>query len=603
MGYLKSVNYSARCNNSTDLRYGNFYDESVTIEIFDSTEARLTEGAFISLEIKNNPTIANQSWPEYTFYGFFKVDKVKDIKMGYSATAYNVTHELNIDYSARLRELYDNGSFPMTALSLVQDACSFAGITFTQTVNDGYSTIWQSKQISQLLSSTITVADVLRFAAEISAFNIADSANTARSVPATMPTTRGVSFVRYGSTYDHSSAGVSYYYLIAPTDGAVDTSAFDSTVSALFKQVYYKQDGFKISNSEVKKVGRVIFLTTSGEIAAQQSFSGDAANKYIISGNPFIEANNMSTAPLAYNYLNFALTNCRVGTIKMFPFFCPFKLGDRVNTTNGDGINFVFNIMEMDYSDNEVVLRATGNEYYDTAQNSYRTAEEGVTNNAAEIERLKAFVGVPFNLNPGIDVPSNADMDDYIDDGTYRVASAAVAATIANAPTTASGFNFIVKTQNANYKWQIAILNQTNAPILKRWYNNGSFGAWIACVDESYFPLSAANGGTGVTSLGALKAALGLNFGFNAVNINANSTYIFNVGNTMRGILVTSGPSTDDKNLYVFASTTGGVTSLNTINTFGGTNIVANGGTDGNITIQNNGANQITVFTIRVSGA
>lgn len=227
-----------------------------------------------------------------------------------------------------------------------------------------------------------------------------------------------------------------------------------------------------------------------------------------------------------------------------------------------------------------------------------------VSNNGADYKaNFVELTGAGADLGAGIDISTGDDLDTYLDDGTYRCASVTVAASLSNAPTTAGGFKLYVLTQNSNYKWQIAIGNQTDSPIFKRRYTAGTWESWKKLLDETYLPLSAANGGTGVTSLGALKTALGLNFSFTAVNINANSTYLFNVGNTMRGILVTSGPSSEDKNLYVFASTSGGVTSLNAINTSGGTNIVANGGTGGNITIQNNGANQITVFTIRVSGA
>lgn len=212
------------------------------------------------------------------------------------------------------------------------------------------------------------------------------------------------------------------------------------------------------------------------------------------------------------------------------------------------------------------------------------------------------LTGAGADLGAGIDIPSGANIDSYLDDGTYRVASATIAASLAGAaPTTSSGFKLFVLTQNVNYKWQIAILNQTSAPILKRWYNSGTFGPWIRSLDESDFPVAIANGGTGATTVAGIKAALGIDGAlFKFTNISTGAS-LMPIGNARRGVLVTAGPSANDKSLHIFSSTTGGTMTVSTV--FPGSNITVSGDSSGGLSIVNGGQNQITAFALYVSGA
>ena len=122
LGYLKSVHYKAQCNDTSDLRFGALLNEILTVEVYNSNEAKLTVGAWVSFEANNNPAADDDSRTagyddsNYTFYGIYKIDQIIDGKGFYSFVAYSVTHDLNVDYSARLKELGDSGSFPMTIL-------------------------------------------------------------------------------------------------------------------------------------------------------------------------------------------------------------------------------------------------------------------------------------------------------------------------------------------------------------------------------------------------------------------------------------------------------------------------------------------------------
>lgn len=485
VGYLKSVHYFGRCNTSTDLRYGNLFDETLTVEVFNSSETRLTVGAYISCEVSNNPPITGQQWPQYTFYGYFKIDSITDIKGGYVVRAYNTLHDLNIDYSVRLKELATNNSFPMSLLSLVQDACTYAGISFGGSTR----TYWQNVSIKKFYSAGITVAGILRYAAELAAGNVADGRNTDRTIPATMPTTQSVKFVSYASADDHTTDNVQYYYLIAPTDAAVDTSYFDASTRALFKQIFYKQDGLDISDYKLKLIRYFNVRNSFGEIVSSATAYLPGINNTLdIVSNPLIDATVGNYINLASDSMDIQtdISDTCVGTIRLFPFFCPFKLGDHICVTNGDGKNFRFNVMEMDYSDTEVVLRATGNEYYDTAQSSYRTEGEIGTSNSALINDIndgKADVSmlangeVKFTTFP---LPASGSLALTIPNASRHLVFVSSAnnttkgMTIINATSGGAVNSFVVGSLGSN----LTVATGTNTYTL----TNGSTSAGFVCV-------------------------------------------------------------------------------------------------------------------------
>lgn len=91
-------------------------------------------------------------------------------------------------------------------------------------------------------------------------------------------------------------------------------------------------------------------------------------------------------------------------------------------------------------------------------------------------------------------------------------------------------------------------------------------------------------------------------FGFQSVNIaSSGGVGTISVGTTKRGILITSGPSVNDKSMTIFASTTAGTLSFATA--FAGSNITVSSSTSGVIRIANSGANYISAFVILTSGA
>lgn len=407
LGYIKSVNYHAQCNDSSDLRFGSLLNETLTVEVFDSSEQRVPVGAFVSFEAKNNPAATEDSrqdgWAdtEWTYYGVYKVYSVTDGKGYYSFTAYSAVHDLDVDYSARLKYLGDNGAFPMTAQALVADACQYIGIP----VPTSESTDLSLMDIGKFYSNGITVKDILCAAAELRGCFVVDSFGQSKTVPA-HPTSanRGVNFAHYSIRLNDKSYSVppiEGYYLISPTDAPVDHSAFDIDnprfKRTLFSNVYYKENGFS-AKQQVNKLSGGELVVSNGDSISIPGQTGEA-NIYRVTNN--ILANNFASTPPVtsigfVNYANIALgypvldatVTMYPATLRLFPFNCPFRCGDIANVTNGNGINFQMPIMSLEINDYEVVLTCTGNEFYETSQGQYSTPEETGQSNAIEINKL-----------------------------------------------------------------------------------------------------------------------------------------------------------------------------------------------------------------------
>lgn len=106
------------------------------------------------------------------------------------------------------------------------------------------------------------------------------------------------------------------------------------------------------------------------------------------------------------------------------------------------------------------------------------------------------------SLAPGVAIPSGADLDDYVEPGTYYVSSAAVAASLTNSPTTGAGYMLtVVKTygsaSTALWRTQIAM---TAAGISYLRYRNGSAGTWsswqkLVFTDTTYAEVTAGAAG------------------------------------------------------------------------------------------------------------
>ena len=401
LGYLKSVNYKAQCNETSDLRFGCLLNEVLTVEVYDSTEAKLTQGAWVSFEANNNPAATDASRTagytdsNYTFYGIYKVDQVIDGKGFYTFVAYSVTHDLNVDYSARLKELGNSGSFPMTIQDLIDDACSYIGLSFSRF---GTTSPLNIAQINKFYANGITVRDILTFGAALEGSYVADvmGNNDARdysSFPPTSPisTQRGVYFKSYRQRANFNSTNQSAdYYLVAPTDGAVDHSAFTNPLFGWFANVYYKENGLEAASS-INNIDRVESYRSDGSLSDYFSLGG-SNNIYKITNNILLDS-SVSGVPLTRLYVAAASAIgspvLRPSTVRLFPFNCPFRCGDIANVTNGDGVSFQMPIMQFEINDDEAVLESSGNEFYESAQNQYTTPEEVGTSNSVEIENLR----------------------------------------------------------------------------------------------------------------------------------------------------------------------------------------------------------------------
>lgn len=401
LGLIKSVNYHAQCNGTSDIRCGAFLNETLTVEVYDSNEAKIEQGAWVSLEIKNNPAATVQSRfrgftdIEYTFYGIYKVDKVANASNTYTFTAYSSVHDLNVDYSARLKTLGDNGAFPMTAYALLQDVCNYIGYSFDFV---GFVQHLDQLTVNKFYANGITVMSMLRAFAELTGTFCADAFGRSRVAPtAPISTQRGVIFKRYGLRANENTRTLtdSGYYLIAPTDAPVDHSAFDREMvipNKPFTNVFYKQNGFEAGNI-IHKPRDFEAVNASGYKWSTTIATTDGL--YRLTNNIILD--NIPTSTSVSDFYEF--TQCDAGaiswppsvrqsTIRLFPFNCPFRCGDIACVTNADGISFSMPVMSIDIGDYEAVLTCTGNEFYETSQGQYSTPEETGQSNSIEINKL-----------------------------------------------------------------------------------------------------------------------------------------------------------------------------------------------------------------------
>lgn len=399
LGYLKSVHYKAQCNDTSDFRFGSFLNEVLTVEIYYSDEQKITAGSWVTLEANNNPAATDASRTagyqdsNWTYYGLYKVSSVEDGKNSYTFTAYSVTHDLNTDYSARLKYLGDSGMFPMQAYDLVSDVCTYANLSFS--FPGGYNAL-QAITINKFYASGITVGDILSAAAELAGCIVIDAAGRYNEPPtAPISMQRGVRFqvpvLRTNFFEDPDGPWINKYYLIAPTDAAVDHDVFDDSYE-WFANVYYKEDGLEAGGS-INPITSVEAVKSDGTTTTLAPTTPTTpTNPYRITGNILVD--NCDGGPALYNVWNRIQSVLgdpilRPSTVRLFPFNCPFRCGDIANVTNGDGISFQMPIMSLEINDYEAVLECTGNSLYETAQNQYTTPEDVGTVNATNIESLR----------------------------------------------------------------------------------------------------------------------------------------------------------------------------------------------------------------------
>lgn len=389
---LKSIHYKEQSNNEENMRFGSIYPVYLEFDVYYTSHPMITVGEIIRLNVKRNfdSSFEEQSTTNSYYVHEFQVYEVKsEGRNTYKVIAYDGLKKLDADYSARLRELNNNGSFPMTLADFLTDVASVAGLDLSITGLGNYAP--ESLNIKGFYSDNLTCRDIMSWYVEL------------------------VGGVMVFGTYDNNLIMIASYarggtspgytnkssYIICPTD---QTTYYDDNSNELIP-VFYKQDGLKDLNVTVQPVDQVIIIKSDGSVYGKYPYTvNNPTNIYYLSGNPLVDllqdtangsyvANRLKTSIDVIfsgigNYLY------KTAEITLFPFRYPdFSTTNIVTVEDTSGVRWRMPIMSIDITDEEVRIGSYGNATYESVSGAYSTADQKVTSLDIRVNNLEAGGG------------------------------------------------------------------------------------------------------------------------------------------------------------------------------------------------------------------
>lgn len=378
-----SFSYKEQVNTEHNLRFGAVASKAIYFRGFYDSSNPAPVGASLDYYDRDG-----------NFVGRFYAETTVETKNEYSVVAYDEIVKLKADFSAHLSEI----QFPVTLAQLVQAACSVASVPIdTQNMALG------SMSVESFYADNISCAQILSWAAEIEGKFVRVKRESSSSV------TPSLEFAWYAQNA---------LYDIAPSDGQ----------SGGVAHVYYKQDGLQYEDYVTATVDAVSIKPAETDGAAYTYPNVSGGNIYPVSDNLLLtnatQATMVSVAQNMYSAIQeFAY---RPATVRLFPFNCPFKAGDRVQVTDANGDSFSTVIMAVTETDSETIVYSTGDETYETqapssipkqlanlAQNVVRIKDLIVEN----VEALYARIADLFAEN--ITVTGSLHSEDFVGGDTY----------------------------------------------------------------------------------------------------------------------------------------------------------------------------------------
>lgn len=413
---IKSVRYQGDCNTASDLRFGAALSESVEVEVFNDTNVMLQKGHYIKVEIQNG---IDGAW---TYYGRYKVDKVVSHEISYTAYAYDCIFDLDVDFSARLKELNDNGAFPMTMARLAEEAVGVAGLNANYVITT--SLAWTQILVKSFFSSNITCKDILIAASALTCQILEDAKNSRQYTGTAWTNNADICFAPY---YEVDDIRISNTELIAST----------------YRDIYYKENGLQLSDDKVNGLTEFKILNSQGDwlggweiIIPPDPDTGEyppdpPASVYHVGGNILVDnAIGFTSSSFSWDTVaddasanvenaigDWTELSARSNTnmpcslrVEMFPFYCPLKAGDLVWWHNQQ---FRIPIMHMTLDESVAEISCGGNGTYETSQDQYKTLGEQNTTNMVNIEEIRKIRDVIGPYEPYLKAEDSHAVGDY----------------------------------------------------------------------------------------------------------------------------------------------------------------------------------------------
>lgn len=378
---VKSIHLKKQSNDEGDLRFGAVISSYFEAEIYKSSSTiPISVGDKIMVYQRHdyNEAFEPIDTPQSEDIGQFVVSDVFDVSRSvYRFIAYDCLNDLDVDFSARLKELNDNGSFPMLMKDLLDEVASFSGIPYF------FDPTWETNPpfafrltIGSFYSDNITCRDVISWFAELLGTYVYARYDNQQIIWGYYGNSRRTHFY------------ADYHYIVTPTDQG---TYYDPDRQIDLIPVFYKEDGLSVANYVTEQVDCVRLLASDGTVLGQYpSNITSPTNCYYVSGNPLLDASRNYSDPNLYLFIAITLKNntaignadfinYKPGEVKFFTFRFPYDVGNSMLVEPTSGVRYRIPVMSVDITDGEIVVNAFGNKKYTTIPGAYNSTEQVAT--------------------------------------------------------------------------------------------------------------------------------------------------------------------------------------------------------------------------------
>lgn len=390
---IKSVVYTESVNAGENLKPGCVGSAYIDVEVYGAQSSSPTAGeelSYYQVDDNNNATLI----------GLFYAEPSVPTKNTYKFVAYDAVSKLDKPYSEHLNSIQT--SFPMTVYDLVDDACTFAGVTLG-------SASWplSTQTVQEFYADNLTCRNIVMYAAEIAGKFV--RCNTSGEVIFDWYTTssygikpgvdtNAVAYKQDGLTYSKYASVAVDAVAVKPvgTEGAA--YIYPSSIGTVTATDPNGDGNVILTNLSATDDGSGnIYLNVNAEDDNEDgnveiTNAASAANTLIISGNLLLmnasDATYNAVAQNLYNVMS-ALPSFRYAEVNLFTGENPFRAGQFVSMTDAQGVSFTSPVFEMKVSAAAAVLRSSGKQTYEEQTTGESKALANLSANIVQLEKLK----------------------------------------------------------------------------------------------------------------------------------------------------------------------------------------------------------------------